>query len=96
MSFLLIHSPCPTGWKSEPGDSVELVRLAVRSGLFPLYEVFDGKRWRINAEPDGADPAEYFKRQRRFRLEELDLDTTRRVCAERFERLKKMAEVFPA
>jgi pyruvate/2-oxoacid:ferredoxin oxidoreductase beta subunit len=96
MSFLLIHSPCPTGWKSEPGDSVELVRLAVRSGLFPLYEVFEGKRWRINAEPDGADPAEYYKRQRRFKLEDLDLDTTRRVCAERFERLQKMAEVFPA
>jgi pyruvate/2-oxoacid:ferredoxin oxidoreductase beta subunit len=95
MSFLLIHSPCPTGWKSEPGDSVELVRLAVRSGLFPLYEVFEGKRWRINTEPDGADPAEYYKRQRRFKLEELDLDATRRVCAERFERLKKMAEVFP-
>jgi len=96
MSFLLIHSPCPTGWKSEPGDSVELVRVAVRSGLFPLYEVFEGKRWRINAEPDGADPAEYYNRQRRFKLEDLDLDTTRRVCAERFERLKKMAEVFPA
>jgi pyruvate ferredoxin oxidoreductase beta subunit/2-oxoisovalerate ferredoxin oxidoreductase beta subunit len=95
MSFLLIHSPCPTGWKSEPGDSVELVRLAVRSGLFPLYEVFDGKRWRINLEPDGADPAEYFKRQRRFKPEQLDLDTTRRVSAERFARLKKMAEVFP-
>ena len=96
MSFLLIHSPCPTGWKSEPGDSVELVRLAVRSGLFPLYEVFEGKRWRINTEPDGADPAEYFKRQRRFKLEDIDLDTTRAVCAERFERLKKLAEVFPA
>jgi len=42
MRFLLLHSPCPTGWKSEPEDSVKLVRLAVASGLFPLYEVFDG------------------------------------------------------
>jgi pyruvate ferredoxin oxidoreductase beta subunit len=96
MSFLLIHSPCPTGWKSEPGDSVELVRLAVRSGLFPLYEVFDGKRWRINVEPDGADPAVYFQRQRRFRPAQLDLAATRRAAAERFQRLKKLAEVFPA
>jgi pyruvate/2-oxoacid:ferredoxin oxidoreductase beta subunit len=95
MSFLLIHSPCPTGWKSEPADSVELVRLAVRSGLFPLYEVFEGKRWRINDEPDGTDPVEYFKRQKRFKVEDLDLDGIRRGCAERFARLKKLAEVFP-
>jgi len=96
MRFLLIHSPCPTGWKSEPADSVELVRLAVRSGLFPLYEVFDGLRYRINAEPDWADPVEYFRRQRRFREEEIDLATTRRVSRERYERLAHMAEVFPA
>lgn len=96
MRFLLIHSPCPTGWKSEPADSLELVRLAVQSGLFPLYEIFDGERYRLNAEPDWTDPAEYFERQRRFRDDEVDLDTTRRVCRERWERLSFMAESFPA
>src|SRR5210317_926571 len=64
--FFLIHAPCPTGWKTEPADSVELVRLAVRSGVFPLYEVFDGVNFRINAEPDGTDPAAYYARQKRF------------------------------
>jgi len=24
--FFLIHSPCPTGWKTEPAESIELVR----------------------------------------------------------------------
>lgn len=96
MKFLLIHSPCPTGWKSEPGESVQLVRLAVRSGLFPLYEVFDGERYRINVEPDWADPAEYFNRQRRFRKGEVDLDATRRACRDRYERLKVLAEAYPA
>ncbi len=96
MKFLLIHSPCPAGWKSEPADSVQLVRLAVRSGLFQLYEVFDGLRYRVNVEPDWADPAEYFQRQRRFRRDEVDLDTTRRVCRERYERLKVLAKAFPA
>jgi pyruvate ferredoxin oxidoreductase beta subunit/2-oxoisovalerate ferredoxin oxidoreductase beta subunit len=95
MRFLLIHSPCPTGWKAEPADSVELVRLAVRSGLFPLYEVVDGRRYRINVAPDWADPAEYFDRQRRFRKEEVDLDVTRRVCRERFDWLQHLAETFP-
>jgi pyruvate ferredoxin oxidoreductase beta subunit/2-oxoisovalerate ferredoxin oxidoreductase beta subunit len=96
LRFLLIHSPCPPGWKAEPSDSVELVRLAVKSGLFPLYEVMDGKRYRINVEPDWTDPSGYFKRQRRFREDQIDLDTTRRVCRERFERLERLAEVFPA
>ena len=50
--FLLMHSPCPTGWKSESGDSIELVRLAVSSGLFLVYEIEDGKRYRINVRAD--------------------------------------------
>ncbi len=82
MRFLLLHSPCPTGWKSESEDSVELVRLAVASGLFPLYEAFGGATYRINAEPDGTDLAEYFHRQRRFEDEEIDLETTRAACAD--------------
>jgi pyruvate ferredoxin oxidoreductase beta subunit/2-oxoisovalerate ferredoxin oxidoreductase beta subunit len=93
--FLLMHSPCPTGWKSEPEDSIELVRIAVASGLFPVYEVFDGASYRINVRPDGTDPANYFERQRRFRDDEVDLDVTRSVCAERMQRLEWMAEQFP-
>lgn len=93
--FLLMHSPCPTGWKSEPAESVQLVRTAVRSGLFPLYEVWDGTQYRINAEPDGTDPSDYFRGQRRFRDDEIDLDATRRACRERFRRLKKLEEAFP-
>jgi pyruvate/2-oxoacid:ferredoxin oxidoreductase beta subunit len=93
--FLLMHSPCPTGWKSEPEDSIELVRIAVASGLFPVYEVYDGASYRVNVTPDGTDPAEYFERQRRFRDGEIDLDVTRKVCAERMRRLEWMAEQFP-
>ena len=90
-----MHSPCPTGWKSEPAESVQLVRLAVRSGLFPLYEVWNGSEYRINVEPEWNDPAEYFRKQRRFRGDQVDLDATRRVCRARFERLKALAEAFP-
>jgi pyruvate ferredoxin oxidoreductase beta subunit/2-oxoisovalerate ferredoxin oxidoreductase beta subunit len=94
--FLLLHSPCPTGWKSEPGESVELVRLAVASGLFPLYEVWDGTTFRINAEPDGTDLAEYYRRQRRFAVAELDLETAGVASARRLERLRILAQQFPA
>jgi pyruvate/2-oxoacid:ferredoxin oxidoreductase beta subunit len=93
--FLLMHSPCPTGWKSEAEDSIELVRIAVASGLFPVYEVYDGARYRINVRPDGTDLADYFARQRRFRDDEIDLGVARKACAERMHRLELMAEQFP-
>ena len=34
-AFLHILSPCPTGWKSEPADGIELIRLAVQLGSLP-------------------------------------------------------------
>jgi pyruvate ferredoxin oxidoreductase beta subunit/2-oxoisovalerate ferredoxin oxidoreductase beta subunit len=91
--FFLMHSPCPTGWKTEPAETIELVSLAVRSGIFPLYEVFDGVNYRINAEPDGTDPAEYFTKQRRFRGPEMDIDSVKEFVSERMTRLKRLESV---
>jgi pyruvate ferredoxin oxidoreductase beta subunit/2-oxoisovalerate ferredoxin oxidoreductase beta subunit len=75
---------------------VELVRLAVRSGLFPLFEVFEGKRYRINIEPDGTDPMDYFARQRRFREGELDAARIGQECQDRISRLRDLADRYPA
>lgn len=68
MRFLHVLAPCPTGWKSEPALGMELLRLAVRSGLFPVFEVFDGRRHVVNIEPDFSDEAlnMYLSLQRRF------------------------------
>ncbi len=95
MRFLLMHSPCPTGWKSESGDSIELVRCAVSSGLFLVYEVRDGKYFRINVEPTWSDPREYFRRQRRFREEELDMQAIQAASRARFAHLQVLATHFP-
>jgi pyruvate/2-oxoacid:ferredoxin oxidoreductase beta subunit len=89
--FFLIHAPCPTGWKTEPAESIELVSLAVRSGVFPLYEVFDGVEFRINAEPDGTDPAEYYEKQRRFSGQEVNLQAVKRSVKDRIEWLQQLA-----
>ena len=40
--------------------------------------------------------ADYFERQRRFRDDEIDLDVTRKACAQRMRRLELMAKQFPA
>jgi pyruvate ferredoxin oxidoreductase beta subunit/2-oxoisovalerate ferredoxin oxidoreductase beta subunit len=94
--FLHLLSPCPTGWKSEPEDSVELVRLAVASGLFPLYEVFGGRLYRINAHPDGTPLEDYLARQKRFRSETLDVDVLRGEVAQLWNQLEALAARFPA
>jgi pyruvate ferredoxin oxidoreductase beta subunit/2-oxoisovalerate ferredoxin oxidoreductase beta subunit len=89
--FFLIHAPCPTGWKTEPAESIELVSLAVRSGVFPLYEVFDGVDYRVNAEPDGTDPARYYEKQRRFKGQEINLPAMRVSLESRINRLRQLA-----
>ena len=91
--FLVMLSPCPTGWKSSPDESVDLIDLAVRSGLFPLYEVFDGERYRINARPDGTDVGEYLKRQRRYSA--VDAAVLHQRIGTQWSYLNAMAERFP-
>ena len=87
--FFLVHSPCPTGWKSEPAESIELVSLAVRSGIFPLYEVFDGVRYHLNVEPDGTDPAKYYAMQKRFGGQEIDLAGVQTAAANNVKRIRQ-------
>jgi len=72
------------------------VRMAVASGLFPLYEVWDGATYRLNAEPDGTDPAEYYRHQNRFAVDDLDLEAVRYACERRINRLRALAQQFPA
>lgn len=94
--FLLMLSPCPTGWKSEPGESVDLIRLAVQCGLFPLYEVFGGTRYRINARPDGAAIGDYVGSQRRYASIAGDADLLQRQVRDTWSYLNAMARAFPA
>ena len=68
-SYIHMFSVCPTGWGNPPSKAIEIGRLAVETGIFPLYEVYEGKVWRISYEPPkGLKPVEeYLKTQRRFR-----------------------------
>lgn len=63
--FILVLSPCPTGWRMEEGKTVEVGRLAVESGVFPLLEIEKGE-WRITHEPSWIPLETYFEIQGRF------------------------------
>jgi pyruvate ferredoxin oxidoreductase beta subunit len=66
-SYLHILSPCPTGWRCAPDNVIEIGRLAVQTGIFPLYEVENGK-YKLNFNPALLKPvSDYIKIQGRFR-----------------------------
>ncbi len=57
--FMHILAPCPPGWKSDPDETIELSKLAVQTGVFPLYEVENGKV-KVNMRPAKLKPVEEF------------------------------------
>lgn len=66
--MLIIHSPCPTGWEYDPSKTIEVARLAVQTGIWPLYEIFNGEKLKMNYKPKELRPvSEYIKTQGRFR-----------------------------
>ena len=93
-TYLHILSSCPTGWRSATDTAIEQARLAVKSGVFPLYEIENGV-WKMQVQKELTPVAEYFKTQGRFRhLTEEDIaNIQERVHAE-YERLKRMCAAF--
>ncbi|MDX1584579.1 MAG: thiamine pyrophosphate-dependent enzyme [Thermoanaerobaculia bacterium] len=94
--FLLMLSPCPTGWKSTPEESTELVDKAVSSGLFPLYEVYDGERYRINVRPERTPVEDYLERQRRYTTSATSAEVARARIDSQWAFLDAMEKAFPA
>ena len=66
-AYVHIFSVCPTGWGSPADLSIRLGRLAVKTGIFPLYEVENGK-YKMSLDFPKLRPInDYMKLQRRFR-----------------------------
>jgi len=66
-SYLHIFAVCPTGWRIPTDTTIRLGRLAVETGVFPLYEVENGK-YSLNYDPPQLHPViDYLKPQGRFR-----------------------------
>ena len=65
--FIHTLTPCATGWRMAEDLTARAAQLAVESKLFPLYEIIDGKEYRITHQPKGIPVAEYVKSQGRYR-----------------------------
>ena len=64
--YLHIFVPCPLGWGSAPEDTIKIARLAVESGLFPLFEAHDGEVTSRTPIRQRVPVTEYLKTQKRF------------------------------
>ncbi|MDI6843343.1 MAG: thiamine pyrophosphate-dependent enzyme [Anaerosomatales bacterium] len=66
-AFINVFAPCPRGWRIPFDKTVEIAKLAVQTGFWPLYEVEDGV-WRQTVKVVNRKPIEEFLRpQGRFK-----------------------------
>jgi len=66
-AYIHILSVCPTGWRCPTDLTVRIGRLAVETGVFPLYEVESGE-YKLNFKfPQLRPITDYMKLQGRFR-----------------------------
>ncbi|MCG6919164.1 MAG: thiamine pyrophosphate-dependent enzyme [Deltaproteobacteria bacterium] len=65
--YIHILAPCPLGW-GHPGElTVEVCRLAKDTGLFPVFEIVNGKVTNVRRIPVKLPVEEYLKVQGRFK-----------------------------
>jgi pyruvate ferredoxin oxidoreductase beta subunit len=65
--MIIALAPCPTGWDYDPKLSVDIGRLAVKTGLWPLKEYVDGQVMHTRVQHERIPVEEYLKLQGRFR-----------------------------
>jgi pyruvate ferredoxin oxidoreductase beta subunit len=64
--MIIALAPCPTGWDYDPRESVNIGKLAVKTGVWPLKEYLDGKVVHSKVPRDRPPVEEYLKTQGRF------------------------------
>jgi pyruvate ferredoxin oxidoreductase beta subunit len=97
--YLHILAPCPPGWGYEPKDSIEIGRLAVQTGFWPLYEVIEGKFILSKDSRRFLDASkrkpieEYFNSQKRFRkISKEEIENYKRYINDLWNELEQRLE----
>ena len=91
-AYVHILSVCPTGWRCLPDLSVRIGRLAVETGIFPLYEVENGQ-YKLSFDfPKLRPVTDYLKLQGRFgHLSPDDISKIQTRVTEEYEKLREKA-----
>ncbi len=64
--LIIALAPCPTGWDFDPQESVDIGKLAVKTGVWPLKEYVDGKVKHTKTPHPRLPVAAYLEKQGRF------------------------------
>jgi pyruvate ferredoxin oxidoreductase beta subunit len=64
--YIHVHVPCPLGWGAASHDTIRLARLAVESGLFPVFEAEHGVVTTSRKIRRRVPVTEYLQPQKRF------------------------------
>jgi pyruvate ferredoxin oxidoreductase beta subunit len=96
-AYVHIFSVCPTGWRTATDITIELGRLAVETGIFPLYEVEDG-HYKLNVDRPKLRPVEeYLRPQGRYRhLPNEEIEKIQERVNEEYAKLKAKVTAFAA
>ncbi|MGA2331849.1 MAG: thiamine pyrophosphate-dependent enzyme [Syntrophales bacterium] len=90
--FILIFSPCPTGWRYSPEMTIRLAKLATETGIFPLYEIENGEKYTLSSKRSEKPLRDYFALQGRFRnLTKENLQQFEKRVEKEREYLKRLA-----
>jgi len=91
-SYVHAFSPCPTGWRSLPQDSIKIARKALKTNFFPLFEVENGV-FKLNYVNDKPEPIkEYTKMLGKYRhLDEKMIEEIQEYVNQRYETIKNYA-----
>ncbi|MCB1381054.1 MAG: pyruvate ferredoxin oxidoreductase [Alphaproteobacteria bacterium] len=64
--YIQINVPCPLGWGAASHDTLRLARLAIETGLFPIFEAEAGRVTNVRKIRRKAPVSDYLKLQKRF------------------------------
>lgn len=95
--YLELFTPCPPGWGCDPSLTEELSRLAFETKIWPLYEIENGKIYKIkkpkelNEEEQLELIEQYIKQQGRFKgFSDEDIKNMQNRVNENWEELLKL------
>ncbi|MBU2009049.1 MAG: pyruvate ferredoxin oxidoreductase [Chloroflexi bacterium] len=65
--YIQVCVPCPLGWRHDSALTIQLAKLVVETGLYPLFEYEDGKLVGVRKIGKKKPVEEYLRPQGRFR-----------------------------
>ncbi len=65
--IITVLIPCLPGWGLPDDEAIATARLAVDTGVFPLYEVEEGQRYTLNQTTRTRPVKDYLMTQKRYR-----------------------------